>query len=36
MTAAYIIGATTITRVWLALGGPEPKRGRLAREGRTV
>jgi hypothetical protein len=28
VNTAYIIGATTITHVWLALGGPEPKRGR--------
>lgn len=28
MNAADIVSATTITRVWLALGGPEPKRGR--------
>jgi hypothetical protein len=28
MTAMHIITATTVTDVWLALGGPEPKRGR--------
>jgi hypothetical protein len=28
MNAEHIIGATTVTKVWLALGGPEPKRSR--------
>jgi len=30
MSATYIVDATTITKIWLALGGPEPKRGRAS------
>ena len=28
MTAGYVVASTTITKVWLALGGDPPKRGR--------